>query len=140
MRRVVLDTNIIVSMALGGEVGKINDLWRAGKFLLVVSDEIVFEYLEVLQRPKLHLKTHTVAAIIGRIYRKARFVTPQERIVHIQPDPQGNKFLEAAVAGKADFIVSGDKHLLDLQEFRSIPILTGRAFLNWLDANQPSTP
>ena len=54
MRRVVLDTNIFVSMALGGQVGKINDEWRAGKFILIVSEVIVSEYLEVLQRPKLH--------------------------------------------------------------------------------------
>ncbi|MFZ5912484.1 MAG: putative toxin-antitoxin system toxin component, PIN family [Chloroflexota bacterium] len=80
MRRVVLDTNIFVSMAMGGQVGKINDEWRAGKFILVVSEEIVSEYLDVLQRPKLHLKSRTVAAIVNRVYRKAEFVTPAEKI------------------------------------------------------------
>ena len=135
MKRVLLDTNILVSMALGGEVGKINDAWKAENFLLIVSDEIVSEYLEVLQRPKLHLKSRTIAVIIGRLYRKAEFVAPMERMPNMQPDPKDDKFLEAAIAGKVDFIVSGDQHLLDLKEFRSIPILTGREFLGWLKAN-----
>jgi len=135
MKRIILDTNILVSMALGGEVGKVNDEWKAEKFLLIVSDEIVFEYLEVLQRPKLHLKSRTIAIIMGRVYRKAELVYPVERISNIQPDPKDDKFLEAAIAGKVDFIVSGDKHLLDLKEFRSIPIISGREFLEWLEVN-----
>lgn len=132
MKRVILDTNILVSMALGGKIGKINDAWRAGKFLLVVSEEIVSEYLEVLQRSKFHLRSRTVAIIIARVYRKAEFVLPQEQIANIQPDPKDDRFLEAAIAGNADFIVSGDKHLLDLKEFRSIQIITGREFLDLL--------
>lgn len=132
MKRVILDTNIFVSMALGGQVGKINDKWRAGDFLLVVSDDIISEYLDVLQRPMLHLKSRTIAALTGRIYRKAKFVKPKERVSGVQPDPKDDKFLEAAIAEQVDFIVSGDKHLLDLKNFRSIPIITAREFMNWL--------
>jgi predicted nucleic acid-binding protein len=58
--RVVLDTNIFVSMALGGAVGEINTGWRAGKFTLIVSNEVVSEYLDVLQRPKLHLAPYMI--------------------------------------------------------------------------------
>ena len=46
--RAVLDTNVFVSMVLGGQVGKINDAWKAGKFTLVVSDDIISEYLDLL--------------------------------------------------------------------------------------------
>jgi putative PIN family toxin of toxin-antitoxin system len=135
MKRVILDTNIFISMALGGQVGKINDRWRAGNFLLVVSDDIVSEYLDVLQRPKLHLKSRTIAVITGRIYRKAKFVKPEERISGVQPDPKDDKFLEAALAGQVDFIVSGDKHLLELKKFRSIPIISPREFLDQFESN-----
>ncbi len=134
MKRVVLDTNIFVSMALGGLVGKINDEWRAGKFILVVSEDIVSEYLEVLQRPKLHLKSRTIAAIVSRVYRKAEFVTPEEKIFVILADTTDNKFVEAAVTGKTDYIVSGDKHLLDLKEYKSIPIITAREFIDILQS------
>ena len=136
MKRVVLDTNIFVSMALGGQVGKINDEWRAGKFILVVSEDIVSEYLDVLQRPKLHLKSRTIATIINRIYRKAEFVTPKEQVGAIQVDPTDNKFIEAAIVEKADYIVSGDKHLLELKNFRSIPIITAHEFLDQLEADE----
>jgi len=131
--RVILDTNVFISMALGGHVGKINDGWKAGKFTLVVSDDIVSEYLDVLRRPKLHLSSHTVSAIANRIYRKAKFTTPKEKVTFIESDPSDNKFLEAAIAGRVDFIVSGDKHLLDLQGFRSILILTVRDFIAMLE-------
>jgi uncharacterized protein len=133
MKRVVLDTNIFVSMTLGGQVGKINDKWRAGEFILVVSEEIVSESLEVLQRPKLHLKSRTIATIVNRIYRKAEFVTPEEQVSAVQTDPTDNKFIEAAIAGKADYIVSGDKHLLELNEYKSIPIITAREFIDFLE-------
>lgn len=133
MKRVVLDTNIFVSMVMGRQVGKINDEWRAGKFILVVSEDIVSEYLDVLQRPKLHLKSRTIATIVNRVYRKAEFVTPQEKIVVVLADTSDNKFLEAAITGKTDYIVSGDKHLLDLKEYRSIPIITAREFIDILE-------
>ena len=135
MKRVVLDTNIFVSMAMGGQVGKINDNWRAGEFTLVVSEDIVSEYLDVLQRAKLHLKSRTIAIIVNRIYRKAEFATPGESVSIIQADPTDNKFIEAAIAGKADYIVSGDKHLLGIKEFQSIPIITAREFIDLLESN-----
>lgn len=135
MKRVVLDTNIFVSMAMGGQVGKINDKWRAGEFILVVSEDIVSEYLDVLQRPKLHLKSRTIATIVNRIYRKAGFVTPEDHVSAVQADPTDNKFIEAAIAGKVDYIVSGDKHLRDLKEFHSIPIITAREFIDQSESN-----
>jgi uncharacterized protein len=134
MKRVVLDTNIFVSMVMGGQVGQINDEWRAGKFILVVSEDIVSEYLDVLQRPKLHLKSRTIATIVNRVYRKAEFVTPQEKIFVVLADTSDNKFLETAITGKTDYIVSGDKHLLDLKEYRSILIITAREFIDILGA------
>ena len=132
MKRVVLDTNVFVSMVLGGQVGKINDGWRAEKFLLIVSDDIVSEYLNVLQRPKLHLSSDTIATIVSRIYRKAEFSMPAEHIFLIKDDPSDDKFLEAAIAGNADFIVSGDKHLLDIKQFQSVPIIIARDFIEIL--------
>ena len=135
MKRVVLDMNIFVSMALGGHVGKINDEWRAGKFILVVSEDIVSEYLDVLQRPKLHLKSRTIATIVNRVYRKAEFVTPTEKIFVVLTDTSDNKFLEAAVTGKTDYIVSGDKHLLEFKEYEPVPIITACEFIDVLETD-----
>jgi len=63
------------------------------------------------------------------LMRKAQFVIPNETITAISVDPSDNRFLEAAVAGDAICIVSGDNHLLEIKAWRGIPILTAREFL-----------
>jgi len=135
MKRVVLDTNIIISSALGGALVLVLEKWGEEKFTVVVTTDVVDEYFEVLNRPKFGLKQETIDKIAGFIYQFSEFVVPEEKIKFIEDDPKDDKFLEAAIAGKVDFIVSGDKHLLDLKEFRSISIITGRDFLDWLKMN-----
>ena len=130
--RVVLDTNVFVSMALGGQVGQINDAWKAKRFTLVVSDAIFSEYLDVLSRPKLRLTAEIVSSVTMRVQRKAKFVTPNESIDAIKSDPSDNKFLEAALEGKAIYVVSGDSHLLELTSFRKIQIVSAREFITKL--------
>jgi uncharacterized protein len=67
------------------------------------------------------------------LLNKAEFVSPSDTVSIIIADPTDNKFLEAALSGKADFIVSGDHHLLELKEFRNIPIITGQEFIARMD-------
>ena len=123
MKRTVLDTNIIISSALGGALVFILEKWDQGEFTVIVTSDILREYFEVLNRPKFKLKQETIDKITRYIYQFSEFVVPEESI----------KFVEAAVAGKVDFIVSGDNHLLELKEFRSIPIISGREFMEWLE-------
>ena len=132
MKRTVLDTNIIISSALGGALVLILERWDQGKFTVIVTSDILREYFEVLNRPKFKLKQATIDKITRYIYQFSEIVIPDERIQFIEADPADDKFLEAAIAGKVDFIVSGDSHLLELKEFRSTPILSGREFMDWL--------
>ena len=132
MKRVVLDTNIIISSVLGGALVLVLEKWDEQKFTVVVTTDVVSEYFEVLNRPKFGLKQETIDKITHYIYQFSEFVVSEEKIRFIEDDPKDDKFLEAAVAGKVHFIVSGDNHLLALKEFRSIPIITGREFLDWL--------
>jgi len=134
--RVVLDTNVFVSMTLGGHIGKINDAWKADQFTLVVSDAILSEYLDVLSRPKLHLTAEVVSVVIARVERKAEFVSPTESVQAVEADPSDNKFLEAALAGQAVCVVSGDSHLLQLKSFHGISIFTAREFIERLENPQ----
>jgi len=136
MKRTVLDTNIIISSALGGALVLILERWDQGKFTVIVTSDILREYFEVLNRPKFKLKQETIDKITRYIYQFSEFVIPEERIQFIEADPADDKFLEAAIAGRADFIVSGDSHLLELKEFRSIPILSGREFIDWLQESR----
>jgi hypothetical protein len=133
MTRVVFDTNVIVSSALGKTLVLIFEKWDEGRFTVIVTSEIIGEYFEVINRPKFKLVQETIDRIARYVYLFSEFVVPQEKIQAIQADPTDNKFLEAAISGKVDFIVSGDQHLLDLKEFRSIPILSAREFLDWLE-------
>ncbi len=132
MNRVVIDTNVLVSSALGGALETILDKWADGAFTLIVTSDILAEYLIVLQRPKFKLKQETLDRITRYLYQFAEFVVPQESIQFIEADPTDNKFIEAAVASQAEAIVSGDRHLLNLQEFRAIRIITAREFIDGL--------
>lgn len=131
--RIVLDTNIFISALLGGILGIIVDRWKAGQFTLIISDAIAREYLDLINRPKFKFSEDEIISTTHYLLQTAKFVTPPEEITVIVADPTDNKFLEAAVAGKVNFIVSGDSHLLDLNVYREIPIITAREFIVQLE-------
>jgi len=135
MKRVVLDTNIVISSALGGALVLVLEKWDEGEFTVIITTDVISEYFSVLRRPKFGLQQETIDKITRYIYQFSEFVVPEEQIRFIEDDPKDDRFLKAAIAGKVDFIVSGDKHLLALKEFRSIPIISGREFLDWLETN-----
>lgn len=131
--RVILDTNIFISSVMGGRLGIIVDEWKAGKFKLIVSEAIAHEYLDVINRPKFKISQTEIVTATEYLLQNAEFVTPEEEIVVIVADPTDNKFLEAAVVGKVNYIVSGDHHVLELGSFRDIPIITARDFIELLN-------
>lgn len=135
--RVVVDTNIIVSAYLGGALETLLRALVAGKFTLVVSTAIAEEYFRVLRRPKFGISAEELADFISLLFLKAEFVTPQEVVEVVEEDPSDNKFLSAALQSKADYIASGDNHLLGLKTFRGIPIITAREFLKLLSFGSP---
>ena len=130
--RVVVDTNIIVSGYLGGALEAIIVAWKSGKFTLVVSNAITDEYHEVLKRPKFKIERAELDDFSALLLDKAEFVSPLETISAIVADPADNKFLEAAITGKVNLIVSGDNHLLELKTYGEIPIITARDFITRL--------
>jgi putative PIN family toxin of toxin-antitoxin system len=136
MKRIVLDTNIIVSSALGGALELILDKWAENAFIVIVTSDILAEYFEVLNRPKFRLKQATIDRITRYCFQFAEIVVPEEPIHFIEADPKDDKFLEAAIAGDVEYIVSCDTHLLELNKFRNIPILTAREFSDWLVGNK----
>jgi uncharacterized protein len=134
MMRVVLDTNICISSVLGGKLKVIIDEWKAGKFKLIVSEAIAREYLDVINRPKFKIPQIEIVTVTEYLLQHAEFVTPDEQIVVVVADPTDNKFLEAAVVGKVNYIVSGDAHLLELGSFREIPIIKAVDFIGLLNS------
>ena len=140
MIRAVIDTNVFVSAVLGGRLAAVCDFWRAGQFALIVSDEIVREYIEVLRRPKFGLAADQIDSVAAFVLQRAEFVTLIEHLVVVAADPDDDKFLEAAVAGKAEYLVSGDNHLLSLGNYQTISILTARQFIDRLETQVSSDP
>ena len=130
--RTVLDTNVLVSALIspGGTPRCASDLAvRRGS--LIFSAATYDELAEVLARPRLQ-KFFGVGEVEGFYERAAptiRRVVPEQRIAACR-DPKDDKFLDAAVAGHADFLVSGDEDLLVLDPFRGVPVLTPDAFLD----------
>jgi uncharacterized protein len=128
--RIVVDTNVFVSAVL-----KFNSLpflvvrWIDEHGGLLKSAATEREILSVLSRPQIAAVTiPTFRDDLAKLLARAELVTVIERITACR-DPHDDKFLELAVNGRADLIVSGDADLLALNPFRDIPILTPAAFM-----------
>ena len=130
--RVVLDTNVVVSSLWGGFPGRVVRLWQQGRLRVLVSQPIVEEYLSVLAR--FHPAEEDLDALVALWGHPdvTEWITPTVRVHEIPEDPADRRFLECAIAGHADAIVSGDRPLLRLGTFHEIPILAPRAFLTTL--------
>lgn len=137
--RVLVDTNVFVSALLTftGPPARTIDLWGEGAYELVTSDRLLAELDATLSRPKIRRRAAYEArrgdALLARLAAAATFVTPTRRITASR-DPDDNAVLEAAAAGNADYIVTGDQDLLTLGAHRGIVILTPAAFASLLQA------
>ena len=130
MRKVVLDTNVLVSSIFGGKPREVVNLFRDGRLILVVSEQIVAEYLEVLARFG-EVKAE-IEDLLDLLLERENvvFVNPPNLIARIAEDPDDDMFLACALAGEADTIISGDHHLLDLARYQGVEILDPGAFLD----------
>jgi len=107
------------------------DLWKSGQLNLCLSRPIIDEYIEVLQR--LGLKNERELSEPLSLFAHGFHVlfsakTPKLHLV--EEDPDDDKFIKCAVALKADFIISGDKALIAIQDYMGIRIVTPKAFLD----------
>ena len=133
MARVVLDTNNLIS-ALGWKKGNPRIIFQhclSGKNRLVESKDLIKEFILVINRPKFDfISKEEKQKFLIYLFQICDLIEPKNSIRIIKDDPMNNIVLECAVEGKADFIVSGYKHLLKLKEFRGIRILNSKEFLN----------
>ena len=134
MLRAVLDTQIILRGATPPPTSitaQIYTAWDAGQFELLLSDPIVHEVGNVLGRPevlrKLRMTFIEAAAILELLRRRGTWVAPTIAIRQSR-DPDDDKFLECAVAGGANYVVSADTDLLSLHVVEGIPIVDAPTF------------
>jgi len=127
--KIVIDTNIYISSIFwGGKPREIVDLGRSGKVLIFTSSEIEKE-LEQKLKTKFGLPDAETDQILLDFSTFTVPVKVSRRIRVVGDDPDDDKFIECAVASRAGFIVSGDKHLLDLKEYDGITIMKSADFL-----------
>lgn len=133
--RAVLDTNVFVSAVLRGgvETDALLLAWRAGRLQIITSEPLLRELHGVLLRPRimrLHARSAAeVEEFVRDLEAAAVVVVPTMTLDVVPDDPDDNRVVEAAVAGRADYIVSKDNDLLRLASHAGIGIVTPTAFL-----------
>jgi len=145
--RVVLDANVLVSALISakGIPARLLVYWQEDKFDLVLSAATLQELERVLYYPRLReqypLPEEEIQQFLHLLRTLAIEVTPSEEIAAVERDPTDNRYIECALDGVAQYIVSGDGHLLDLREYRGIRILTPIEFVTVLQLQrEPPKP
>lgn len=130
--RVVLDTNVLISALLfTGVSSDLVPLWQKGAVRILLSREILEEYLRVLAYPKFKLSRQEIRGLIeADLLPFVEIVNPGRRLKVVITDPSDDKFLECAIAGKADLLISGDKALLAMGRYRKVQIQSPSQFLD----------
>jgi putative PIN family toxin of toxin-antitoxin system len=128
--KIVIDTNIYISAIFWGEKPReVVDLGRCGQVLIFTSSEIQAEIDDILKN-KFGLSVEETTNILLDFSTITNTIQIQHRIAVISDDPDDDKFIECAMSSRSDFIVSGDKHLIRLGNYRGIKIVKASDFLS----------
>ena len=127
----VIDVNVLISAFLFARSKPRQALDKAQNIgIVLLSDAVLAELIEVLTRPKFdrYISKRIKEQLTNELAQTALFLDPNEQITECR-DVKDNKYLELAIAGKAQCIMTGDRDLLVLNPFREIPIVTVEQFL-----------
>ncbi|WP_183576023.1 putative toxin-antitoxin system toxin component, PIN family [Mucilaginibacter sp. X5P1] len=134
--KVVLDSNVLLVTL--GKKSRFRPIWNSfidGKYQLIISDEIVFEYTEILQQ----YSANGIAEIILEIFVESPDIIFQQVYYNwnaIKADPDDNKFFDIAVAANADYLVTNDSHFNAVKnlDFPFVKIITADEFMNIINS------
>lgn len=133
--RIVLDTNVLISASfrkLSPVPNRIYQALKSQQFILVTSPKILEEIEDVISREKIVQRTGMTTKeqkeFIEKLTELGLVIPGETNIQVIKDDPDDDKFLIAALEGSAEYIVSGDKHLLNLKDYQGIKILSPKEF------------
>jgi len=132
--RITADVNILVSSTFwSGDSDKVLRMIENNEAELVLSAEILDDFMKVLDYPEIKDKIRGKGLEMNRTVEKIEsisiIVRPETRLDVVKEDPDDNKILECALAGKADYVISNDKHLLKMKEYSGIKIIKPEEFL-----------
>lgn len=127
--KVILDTNVFVSgVFFAGPPYQILEAWRDGKLQMVISQQILDEYMRVGEILSSQFPAISLQPIFELVTVEAEIVFPHTLPEPVCDDPDDDKFLACAIASKCKLIVSGDKHLLQVSGFKGVDIIKPREF------------
>ena len=129
--RVVLDTNVLVSaIVYRGIPRRVFEAVVSGEIEISLSEPLVQELQNVLSRPQFGLNLKFVRTVVAELSALAQWVEPSKHYHLIEKDPPDNLILDCAVAAEADYVVTGDRHLLKLKKCESVMIVTPQQFIS----------
>jgi putative PIN family toxin of toxin-antitoxin system len=129
--RVVLDTNVFVSgVFFSGPPHQILKAWRNGRIQILVSEEILKEYQRVGEILSGEHPEVDLGPFIELLTKNAELTQPKQLPGPVCDDPDDDKFLACALAGKSRLIISGDKHLLKVSGYKGRKVIRPRKFVD----------
>ena len=123
MHRVVIDTNVLVSALVASGKCRRLVLKLLEEHTVILSRQMLAELADVLTRDKFNVKNSQVDRFLATLVRKSKIASVVPHFKVVLEDPDDNIVLNTAYTGKADYIITGDKHLLALKEFKNIEIV-----------------
>ena len=139
MLKAVIDTNQFVSSLINkkGPPAQLIEAWRNHYYVLITAKDILAEIRRVLSYPHISQKycisQDDIESLMSLIEHEGIVLSETIKLDVVKEDPEDNKILACAIGAKADYIVSGDKHLRDLRQYQGIPIITVVEFLKLLN-------
>jgi putative PIN family toxin of toxin-antitoxin system len=129
--RIILDTNVFISgIFFSGPPSQILMEWKNKSFQIVLSEQILSEYQRVADELSHKYPQVEITPIIELVTIHGQLVDTTGISISICEDPDDNKFIECAIAGECEIVVTGDKHLLKLAGYGGIKILRPREFVD----------
>jgi uncharacterized protein len=123
MVHVVVDTNVLVSALIDNGKPRRLVLKLLEEHTVILSRQMLAELADVLARDKFSIQSSQVDRFLSSLVRKSKIVSAGSRFKVISEDPDDDVVLNTAYNGKADYIVTGDRHLLSLKEFKRTKIV-----------------
>ena len=128
--RIVLDTNVFISgIFFSGTPHRILQGWREGRIQLVLTPEIFEEYQRVAAILHENFPSVDLTRLLDLVVVEAEMCQAEPLLEAVSVDPDDDKFIACALSSGSKLIVSGDKHLLDVDGYRGIEILKPRPFV-----------
>ena len=121
---------MISALLFSGTAARLVPLWQSRRITVLISREILTEYLRVFAYPKFQLSEQEIRPLIEEeLLPFVETIRVRRRLAVVRRDPDDDKFLECAVAGRAQYLVTGDRDLRELGSFRGTTILSAGEFL-----------